>query len=173
VEEMPPHLDPSLDPLPLLELKENASGSGSSTAKRAMTMLTTGDLRFREPTKAQRRNLAMAFAGQDKIVYGRAFDAVRIPPDLDIDLDDLAAVEANLHHLTLYEIKSTNRKNLGDDFHGYFFALSTAELLVAQSLGPQFRFLLVHTLSGARLELGLQDLLSRARSIYPSWSVLF
>jgi hypothetical protein len=115
----------------------------------------------------------MAFAGQDKIVYGRAFDAVRIPPGVEVDLDELVSVEANLHHLMLYEVKSTNRKNLEDDFRGYFFALTAAELLVAQSLGTQFRFLLVHTLSGARLELSLQELLSRARSIYPSWSVLF
>lgn len=138
-----------------------------------MAMLTGGDESFRNPSKAQRRNLAMAFAGQDRIVYGRAFDAVRISPGLEVDLDDLASVENNLHDLTLYEVKSTNRKNLGDDFKGYFFALTAAELLVAQSLGEQFRFLLIHTLSGARLELSLQQLLSRARSIYPSWSVLF
>lgn len=115
----------------------------------------------------------MAFAGRDKIVYGRAFDAVRIPSGLEVDLDDLSSVEANLSELTLYEVKSTNRSNLSDDFKGYFFALTAAELLVAQSLGDQFRFLLIHTLTGARLELSLQGLLKRARSIYPSWSVLF
>lgn len=136
-------------------------------------MLTSGDPTFHGPTKVQRRNLAMAFAGRDKIVYGRAFDAVRVPEEIDVNLDDLGSVESNLSDLTLYEIKSTKRQNLGDDFKGYFFALTTAELLVAQSLGDQFRFLLVHTLSGARLELSLQDLLKRARSIYPSWSVLF
>ncbi len=138
-----------------------------------MAMLTAGDASFRNPTKAQRRNLAMAFAGRDKIVYGRAFDAVRISHEVEVDLDELASVESNLRDLTLYEVKSTNRKNLKDDFKGYFFALTAAELLVAQSLGDQFRFLLIHTLSGARLELSLQDLLKRARSIYPSWSVLF
>jgi hypothetical protein len=163
----------NFEPLPLLEPEDGGSGSGSSTAKRAMAMLTAGDTRFRNPTKAQRRNLAMAFADRDRIVYGRAFDAVLIPSELEVDLDDLGSVEANLDELTLYEVKSTNRKNLGDDFRGYFFALTAAELLVAQSLGDQFRFLLIHTLSGARLELSLQDLLKRARSIYPSWSVLF
>lgn len=161
------------DPLPLLELEDGGTGSGSSTAKKALAMLTAGDSHFRNPTKTQRRNLAMAFAGKDKIVYGRAFDAVRISPDVEVDLDELASVEDNLPGLTLYEVKSTKRKNLGDDFKGYFFALTAAELLVAQSLGDQFRFLLIHTLTGARLELSLQQLLTRARSIYPSWSVLF
>lgn len=160
------------DPLPVLEIADG-SNSGAFTAKKAMAMLTEGDPTFRSPTKVQRRNLAMAFAGRDKIVYGRAFDAVRIPAEIEVDLDDLASVEANLRELTLYEVKSTNRKKLEDDFKGYFFALTTAELLVAQSLGTQFRFLLVHIHTGARLELSLQDLLKRARRIYPSWSVLF
>lgn len=136
-------------------------------------MLTEGDPTFRNPTKVQRRNLAMAFAAEDKILYGRAFDAVRVPAGLDVDLDDLASVESKLSALKLYEVKSTNRSNLGGDFKGYFFALTAAELLVAQSLGSQFRFLLIHTLTGDRLELSLQGLFQRARSIYPSWSVLF
>lgn len=115
----------------------------------------------------------MAFAARDKIIYGRAFDAVRFVDRPPIDLDDLAAVEANLDRLLLYEVKSTNRTNLGNDFRGYFFALTSAELLVAQSLGDQFRFLLIHTLTGHRIELDLRGVFRRARSIYPSWSVLF
>jgi hypothetical protein len=166
-----PIAGPAFDPLPILAAE--SSGSGSSTAKTAMAMLTQGDPTFLQPTRAQRRTLAMAFAAEDKIVYGRAFDAVRVPDGLDVDLDDLASVESSLERLVLYEVKSTNRSNLGADFKGYFFALTSAELLVAQSLGPQFRFLLVHTLTGDRLEMSLQGLFNRARSIYPSWSVLF
>jgi hypothetical protein len=166
-----PEPDSTLGPLPVLDAA--GGGSGSSTAKTAIAMLTQGDETFRAPTRAQRRNLARAFAAKDCIVYGRAFDAVRIPNGVDVDLDDLESVESNLPDLVLYEIKSTNRTNLGGDFKGYFFALTSAELLVAQSLGEQFRFLLIHTLTGDRVELTLQDLLKRARSIYPSWSILF
>ena len=160
-----------LDPLPVLQ--GSTGTSGSATAKTALAMLTQGDSAFRAPTRSQRRTLAMAFAAEDKIVYGRAFDAVRVPSGIDVDLDDLESVTTNLPGIVLYELKSTNRKHLSDDFSGYFFALSTAELLVAQSLGSQFRFLLVHTLTGHRLELSLQDLLKKARSIYPGWSVRF
>lgn len=159
------------DPLPVIEV--TAGDSGSSTAKVALEMLTTGDLSFRKPTKEQRRNLAMAFAADERIVYGKAFDAVRVPAEVAVDLDDLASVEEHLAKIILYEIKSSRRSNLGENFKGYFFALTAAELLVAQSLGPQFRFLLINTLNGERLELTLQDLLTKARSIYPSWSVLF
>ena len=42
-----------------------------------MRMLIEGDHTFHAPTRVQRRNLAMAFAARDKIIYGRAFDAVR------------------------------------------------------------------------------------------------
>jgi hypothetical protein len=136
-------------------------------------MLVKGDPAFRVPSKAQRRNLAMAFAAEDKVVYGRAFNAVRIAPGCEVDLDDLDSVRASLSEVVLYEIKSTNRPAVGEDFRGYFFALTTAELLVAQSLGSRFRFLLVHTLTGHRLELSLQDLYKKARGIYPGWSVQF
>lgn len=115
----------------------------------------------------------MAFAGEDKIVYGKAFDAIRFPSGVGIDLDDLDSVQSHLSKMVLYEVKSTNRKNVGEDFKGYFFALTAAELLVAQSLGPRFKFILIHTLTGHRLELSLSDLFKKARAIYPSWSVLF
>jgi hypothetical protein len=108
----------AFDPLPVLEA--NSKGSGSSTSKLAMAMLTQGDASFRQPTRVQRRNLAMAFAADEKILYGRAFDALRVPDGVDIDLDDLKSVESNLAHLVLYEVKSTNRQNLGEDFRGYF-----------------------------------------------------
>jgi hypothetical protein len=73
----------------------------------------------------------------------------------------------------LYEVKSTSRENVADDFDDYFFALTTAELLVAQSLRSQFRFLFIHTLTGHRLELSLTDLYKKAKAIYPGWSIHF
>jgi hypothetical protein len=106
--------DAPFEPLPILEPGEGTSGS--STAKTAMAMLTQGDPRFLEPTKIQRRNLAIAFAAEDMIVYGKAFDAVRLAEGAGVDLDDQASVIENLDQVILYEIKSTNRKNLGDDF---------------------------------------------------------
>ena len=59
-------MNSNFDPLPLLELREEGSGSGSSKAKKAMAMLTAGDASFRNPTKTQRRNLAMALPAKTK-----------------------------------------------------------------------------------------------------------
>lgn len=58
-----------------------------------------------------------------------------------------------------------------DDFDGYFFSLSTAELLVAQSLGEQFRFAFVNTSSGHVSDRTLRRILQQTKSIYPSWNI--
>lgn len=69
-------------------------------------------------------------------------------------------------------IKST-KKHRGEDFRGYFFGLTAAEVLVAQSLKDQFRFIFVNTVTGSFLELKLNEVFSKARGIYPTWSISF
>ena len=44
--------------------------------------------------------------------------------------------------LALIEVKSTSADR-DAEFRGHFFSMSTAELLVAQSLGPLFKFAFV------------------------------
>jgi len=112
----------------------------------------------------------MAFAKRDQIVYGKAFDLLRLTAE--VDLNSLDDVEAKLAQILVCEIKST-KQHLPDDFRGYFFALTAAEVLVAQSLKDQFRFILVNTVSGSFLELKLNEVFARARGIYPTWSISF
>ncbi len=112
----------------------------------------------------------MAFAERNLVVYGKAFDAVRLSKH--VDLTDLSAVRTHLDAITVYESKSTNRK-LPPSFKGYFFALTGAEMLVAQSLKHRFRFAFVNTVTGAVLDLSLIELFGRARGIYPTWSIAF
>lgn len=143
--------------------------SGLSTAKRAVSILAQGG-GYRAPTGRERRAIAMAFAGAGRVVYGQAFDVLKVEGEDPIDLANAEDVSAQLRRITLCEVKSTNR-DLDEDFRGYFFSLSTAELLVAQSLGAQFLFLLVNVRSGRVLPLRLQELYGRARAIYPGWSI--
>ena len=89
-----------------------------------------------------------------------------------VDLDDLGDVEGKLEKVMIYEVKST-KKELRADFAGCFFALTGAEVLAAQSLKRQFRFLMVDTSTGDHLEMGLSEVFSRAKGIYPTWSILF
>lgn len=90
-----------------------------------------------------------------------------------INFSELSSVEENLAHIVLYEVKSTNQAKYGADFAGYFFSLSTAELLVAQSLGNQFRFVFVNTVNPdvPPRERTLQEVFAHTRSIYPEWSI--
>jgi hypothetical protein len=144
--------------------------SGSATAGKAAQMLVKKKLGYLVPTAKQKKNLVIAFAKRDMIVYGKAFDVLRLSQS--IDLDSLPEVEANLGEIIVCEIKST-KKDVSADFRGHFFGLTAAEVLVAQSLKAQFRFIFVNTVSGAIMELQLSEIFAKARGIYPTWSISF
>jgi hypothetical protein len=145
--------------------------SSQQTAKKAAELLAKHDPSIRIPTKKEKTNLLIAFAQKNKVIYGNAFDVVRLGKD--IDLNDIESVIHNLQHITLLEVKSTNRENINDNFSGYFFGLTTAELLVAQNLGNKYRFIFVNTVTGHTLELKLNELFAKAKGIYPQWSISF
>lgn len=148
-----------------------AEASRNQTAKAAIELLLRSNAGFVLPTSAQKQLLVIEFAKQNFVVYGKAFDIVKLASPLD--LNSAQEIGGNLGEITLCEIKSSNRKKLTNDFKGYFFALTAAELLVAQSLKKRFRFVFVNTASGIFTELTLQELLGRARGIYPTWSIMF
>jgi hypothetical protein len=147
-----------------------AEASRNQTAKKAAQILSRSGAGFIIPTSAQKRLLLVEFARRNFVVYGKAFDVVKVSGK--VDLDNAADVEKNLDKIVLCEIKSTGRK-LPHDFRGYFFALTTAELLVAQNLKERFKFVLVNTTAGTYLEVTLRELFGRARGIYPTWSIMF
>lgn len=144
--------------------------SGSATAKKAAQFLAEKNLGYVVPTARQKRNLVVACAKRDLIVYGKAFDVLRLTGD--VDLDSPEDVEKKLGQIVICEIKSTKQK-FADDFRGYFFGLTAAEVLVAQSLKDQFRFVFVNTVTGKCLELKLSEVFAKARGIYPTWSISF
>lgn len=144
--------------------------SGQGTAKKAAALLVARNDGFIVPTAKQKLNLLVAFAKKGKVIYGKAFDVVRV--SRPVNLSDLGDVEANLDAIIVYEIKST-RKNLRSDFSKFFFALTGAEVLVAQSLKKQFKFILVNTGTGEYLEMDLAQIFARAKGIYPTWSIAF
>jgi len=148
---------------------ERRSGN-KLTAATARDFLCRKDPRFRAVTRSQRARLVVAFAKRGVVVYGQAFDLVHCDSSVDLDLD--SAIERALGDIRLYEVKSSSR-TLKPGFAHYFFSFSTAELLVAQSLGDKFRFAFVNIHSGELLDLSLREVFARARAIYPSWSIKF
>lgn len=143
---------------------------GNATARRAAQILVEKQLGFTLPTPKQKKNIVVAFVKKNMIVYGRAFDIIKLLSP--VDLDDLSEVEAKINKIQLFEIKSTNKDKINVSFRGYFFGLTAAEVLVAQSLKQQFKFALVNTLTKHHIELSLNELFGRAKGIYPTWSIL-
>ena len=112
----------------------------------------------------------MEFARRGYAIYAKAFDIIKISePEKPIDAIDPAR---DFDDIVIYEIKSTNRA-LNSEWSRYFFSLSTAELLIAQSLQKRFRFALVNITTKEHLELSLTEIFARAAAIYPSWSIRF
>ena len=144
--------------------------SGQATAKKACQILIDKNVGFIVPTAKQKANLLVAFAKKGKVVYGKAFDIVKLSGL--VDLSELTDVENNLGKIIVYEIKST-KKPLRSDFTGFFFALTGAEVLVAQSLKKQFQFVLVNTATCEHLEMSLSEIFSKAKGIYSTWSICF
>jgi len=150
------------------ELSERASNK--ITASTARALLCKKDPCFRILTARQKTKIAVALARRGMVVYGQAFDLVSC--DVSVNLDDENAIDRALPKLRLYEVKSSSR-SLKPGFADYFFSFSTAELLVAQSLGDNFRFAFVNIHSGEVLDLSLREVFAKARAIYPSWSIKF
>ncbi|MCU6497379.1 hypothetical protein LPN04_06165 [Rugamonas sp. A1-17] len=146
--------------------------SGSSTAKKALDIMR--DVKgFYVLTAAQRKKVIVKFAEKGYIIYGKAFDLVRVSGRLKPKFDDEKWIEKYFERITICEIKSTDKSSIPDSFKGYFFSISTAELLVAQSLKNKFLFIFVNVPNFVYDELRLQDIYSRTKNIYPSWSVSF
>jgi hypothetical protein len=153
----------------ILPLRKDPAKNG--TARRAMEILVGKKQGFVLPTAAQKKNLIIAFVKKDMIVYGRGFDMVKLAAP--VDLNKLSDIESNLSAIQLIEVKSTNKSKVKESFQGYFFGLTAAEVLVAQNLKRQFRFVMVNTLTKHHMELDIKELFGKARGIYPTWSILF
>jgi hypothetical protein len=145
--------------------------SGQQTAKQAAAILLELDAGFRVPMAAEREAILVAFVLEGYVVYGKAFDIVKL--SRPVDLSNAADVRKNIDAPTLYEIKSTNKEAVTPNFERYFFSLSTAELLVAQNLGQHYRFAFVNVRTRTHLELSLREVFAKARGLYPTWSIQF
>lgn len=160
---MPVHT--SLPPVP------PPGDNGHRTARRAVDLLCQQDGRFRIPSRAERAALMVAFAHRQQSLHAAAFDAIWSAEALD--LSDPGRLLARLDEIKICEIKSTNQAKLGEDLKGYFFNITSAELLTAQSLGANYRFIFVNTTSGQYQEMSLSEVMARARAMYPAWHIRF
>src|SRR5260370_33407954 len=141
------------------------------TSKLAVQILLGLNAGFHHPTREERDALLVGFAMRQKVLYRAAFDLIRLKGT--IDLTQPSVIASSLELITAYEIKSTNKAATKSGFGGYFFDLTTAELLVAQSLGDIYRFAFVNTISHEWIDLALSDVIIKTKKIYPKWAISF
>jgi len=147
------------------------NNQGKKTEKAAIKLLLDCNEGFIHPTNNQKKLIVQAFAMNDKIVYGKAFDLIKV--DTSIDLNNLSDIKKKIKKIKLYELKSTNNSRVQVDFSRYFFGLTTAELLVAQNIKENYKFIFVNLKTQSKLEMTLNEVLGKAKGIYPTWSIQF
>lgn len=140
-----------------------------ATERNAKSILCAGDCRYHIPTSSQRRTLLVGFAKAGLSLISSAYDAVRL--EVDIDLNDADAVAAGIADITIVEIKSTNRTDIGPDLVGYFFNITASEMAAAQALKDRYRFLFVNIVRGDWVELSISEVLARAKAMYPAFHI--
>lgn len=145
--------------------------SEKQTANKAVEILLDKKIGFKILSPKEKKNLAIVFVRKNMVIYGNAYDIIRCRKK--IDFDNEKEIEDKLDAISVYEIKSTNRKDMKRDFSGYFFDLTTAELLVAQSLKEHFKFAFVNTITEEYLELSLNEVFAKSKGIYPKWAIRF
>jgi hypothetical protein len=163
-------IEVAIDTDPTIPDEKPPKASGRATAELAGRILEKKGCGFVVPSPELRQALLMECARRGYAIYAKAFDVIKIT-DSNIVVSELDPAK-HFDSLLICEVKSTNRP-LSPSWSGYFFSLSTAELLIAQSLQEKFRFVFVNTTTEAYLEMGLIDIFKRARAIYPSWSIRF
>ncbi|GHG14245.1 hypothetical protein GCM10017784_00280 [Deinococcus indicus] len=148
------------------------NSSNKRTARTAALLIMRQLEHCHEPTTEERATICVAFARKGKPVYGKAFDLFQISAQYPRSTD---GIEQAIHHgdLRLLEVKSTGRAKIDDDFSGYFFSLSTAELLVAQALGELYQFAFYNTTTKTLKLHTLNEIYKKAKGVYPTWSIRF
>ncbi|MFN0252536.1 MAG: hypothetical protein ACKV2T_37010, partial [Kofleriaceae bacterium] len=140
----------------LAALTSESARSNQRTAKRAAQIIVEDRVGFVVPTARQRVAILQAFAREEQVVYGKAFDIVQKPDGMD--LDDPESIHRFIDKLLVCEIKSTNNTAVKKKFAGYFFAITAGEMLTAQSLGERYRFVFVNTLTREYMDLTLREI---------------
>jgi len=157
---------PELNPEPHQQKTINVA-----TSRRAIEILLSDYHGFRCPTRSVRQELLVGFAMRGFALTGAAYDIVQI--NGDVDLGDRNNISSNLDAITLCEIKSTNRVAMKEDLKGYFFNVTAAELLVAQTLGERFKFAFVNVLTRSLQMLSLPEVMAKSRALYPAFHIRF
>lgn len=114
------------------------------------------------PKGARCRTLLAVLAEAGKPIKPSAFDALVLPPH--VDLDDASSISKQLSEIIFIEIKTANQVRVKPGFEGFFFALTENEIMASDLLGEQHRVALFNNLTGEILLTSVPDIVARAKS---------
>lgn len=115
------------------------------------------------------RRLIDALAATGVHIKASSFDALAVPPDLDVS--DIDAICSRLSEITFIEIKTANQSRVKAGFGGFFFALTENEIAAADALGERHRVALYNKISGEILITSVSEIVGRAKSSTWQFSV--
>ena len=116
------------------------------------------------PKGAALRNLLAVLAERGVTIRASSFDAVAVPPDVQLDLLDLASIREHIARLVFVEIKTARQPRVRPDFAGFFFALTEGEIEAAVALADQHCVALFNALTNEMTITTVAEILRRSRS---------
>jgi len=116
--------------------------SGTGAAGEEFATLKQGWLR--RPTGVAMKQLMAALKASNIHIQPTSFDAIAVPPGVELAFNDLKVLAEQVKDLTFVEIKSGRRDELPEDFSGFFFALTYREIQAAIALGDKHVVALVN-----------------------------
>lgn len=115
------------------------------------------------------KNLLAALREAGQTIKLSSFDAIALPPGVTVDLTNMDSIRQRLPSMDFIEIKTANQTRVKEDFTGFFFAFTEAELLAAEILGERHKVLLVNKATGGMLLTSVAEILARSKS--QNWQV--
>jgi hypothetical protein len=142
-------------------LKRLANEKGSAGE---LAVLASNPLLVRRPRGKALKNLMSALSDVGIVIKKASFDAILLPDGLSVDFMNTDAIRSSLHLMIFVEIKTANQERVRDDFTGFFFGITEAEIDAAKALGEKHRVILLNRQTEAMLLTSIPEILARAKS---------
>lgn len=123
----------------------------------------------RRPKGQQLKNLLAALKRTGIEIKGTSFDAIELPQNCNLNLDDIESIEHLINDITFIEIKTANQERVKPDFSGFFFALTESEIAAAEQLGKRHKVILYNKKTAATLVTSIPEIIKRRKSA--TWQI--
>lgn len=116
----------------MIEAKEREAGDNYAIMKKHG---------YHRPSSTDRKAIRETFANIGITIYGVGYDLIDSETKQWIDNDQLAE---NIDSVILYELKTTNRKDIDTDFANFSYGISVNEIRNSIELGDNFKLIYLH-----------------------------